>query len=575
MSPPLGTIVLAVALAAGACTGGGTPQPTASLSPVQPSPSASLFPAGVHYGSAVFGAEQWPECLNPITECALSRWAFLTVFQHVLPRAMEVSIDGLFVASPLLREAPTLENGGLTQTPFTVTFHIRDGAVWDDGSPITADDFAFTWRAARFSKGSIWVDRYRYIESVDTSDPGAAVLRLRGPYAPWPELFGGSFGFVLKASAFPGLAAAPEPDLSNQMADRIPFSGGPFRLASWSRDGAELVRNDRYFGSRAHLDRVTFEPAEDAPHELQRFFAGEIEAVAAELDVARLLLDLQGSPPGIKAIGGSGTEVEALWFNLEGPPLDDPGVRYALAHAIDRQGLIDEIVRSVDPNATPLNCGLLAIPGVGPWCATQPFARFDYDPTEARTYLRGAGYDCSKLICTKDDIPLTINYAVQPTSQLDRDVRAFLLKSAQKAGIELGGPNSEFVPIGGLSVYACPSSGSPVTSCALAAPTDPSVTDLFAFCEPVVPGDEAHFAWCNRTAALYAQQADAELDPDHRRELMEKVYGQEAGDVIGLPLFVVPALSLWREDKIAGPIAAYSSTVYGMFFNMNEWYVVS
>ena len=53
------------------------------------------------------------------------------------------------------------------------------------------------------------------------------------------------------------------------------------------------------------------------------------------------------------------------------------------------------------------------------------------------------------------------------------------------------------------------------------------------------------------------------------------MYELEAQDMIGLPLFVVPAIVGWRSDRIAGPIGAYNSSPYGTFFNMNEWYLAS
>jgi hypothetical protein len=67
-------------------------------------------------------------------------------------------------------------------------------------------------------------------------------------------------------------------------------------------------------------------------------------------------------------------------------------------------------------------------------------------------------------------------------------------------------------------------------------------------------------------------QSDQALDPQQRLTLLNEIHRIEADDFVGLPLFVMPVVSAWRTDKIAGPIGQYSSTPYGMFFNMNEWY---
>src|SRR5438132_9546481 len=130
-------VAAVVAIAATACTGRVAPNPTAS-------PSSLRLE---HVGSLVFGAEFWAECLNPINDCSASTWTWYSILEHVLPRAMQLDPKGAFVDSPLLREAPSVEHGGITQNPFSITYKISNKAVWADGSPISSKDFRFTWRA--------------------------------------------------------------------------------------------------------------------------------------------------------------------------------------------------------------------------------------------------------------------------------------------------------------------------------------------------------------------------------------------------------------------------------------------
>src|SRR5207247_4274117 len=107
---------------------------------------------------------------------------------------------------------------------------------------------------------------------------------------------------------------------------------------------------------------------------------------------------------------------EALWFNHSMPPLNDPLVRAALMYAIDRQAVIDRIVRPWNAHAQVLNCGFVALPDLGPWCRTHPFERFTYDPARARSLLETAGYDCSRSSCVRDAKPLEINYSTSSGS---------------------------------------------------------------------------------------------------------------------------------------------------------------
>ena len=55
--------------------------------------------------------------------------------------------------------------------------------------------------------------------------------------------------------------------------------------------------------------------------------------------------------------------------------------------------------------------------------------------------------------------------------------------------------------------------------------------------------------------------------------LMGLVYDLQALDFVSLPLYTLPAVSVWRTDQIAGPIGLWNSSPYGLFFNMEEWYL--
>ena len=71
------------------------------------------------------------------------------------------------------------------------------------------------------------------------------------------------------------------------------------------------------------------------------------------------------------------------------------------------------------------------------------------------------------------------------------------------------------------------------------------------------------------------KSSDQELDQSKRLQELQQVYGLEAQELPALPLYVLPAVSAWRGDKIAGPIGDYNSSIYGVFWNMDQWYVAS
>src|SRR5437879_5655193 len=172
---------------------------------VTSSPTAGAVKKG---GSAVFGAEQWPQCLNLITSCATSTWMQIVGPQPTVPKLVELDVKSSYAPSPLITEVPSLANGGLTQDPFTITYHLNPKAVWDDGTPITSADVEFTWKAILFTTGTTSPVGYDKIGSIDTSDPQTVKLNFTEPYADWPDLFGGggTNRYLLQKPASPNAA---------------------------------------------------------------------------------------------------------------------------------------------------------------------------------------------------------------------------------------------------------------------------------------------------------------------------------------------------------------------------------
>jgi peptide/nickel transport system substrate-binding protein len=582
------SIALAVALGlmAAACTG--TPPSPPPSRPPAPSPSVAGTPPP-QGGEVTIGAEQWPECLNPVLSCGQPE-TYQTVLCHVLPRAMQFDAGGAVVPSPLLSEAPTLDNGGLTQSPFTVRYQISGEAGWDDGSPITSEDFAFTWRAILNTPRSVLAEDYRRIVAIDTSDPKSPVLRLDEPWAGWPELFGGEKGFVLKQSAFPDADPAA-PNLADDLLFDVPFSGGPFRLAEWKpnqhlparkqKDGrAVLQRNERYFGPKSFLDRVTFVSALGFAGEMQSFLNGDLDVVnlsASTLETSAVSPFALLDSPSIASAGADSTTSGALWFNAHEKPLDDRLVREALMHAVDRQRLVDELISLNNGRATVLDCGFLALPNVGPWCRTPPFKRFEYNPIQSIDLLKQAGYDCSSKPCRKNGRPLEIGYFSNSSTRLRTPTQDILMDRARAAGFSF---KVVSVEAGVLFGAACPWANVAVSGCAVQVPVNGSVTPWFA-CDqthPTEPGSSIamnRIEWCNPEADRLMKEGDRELDPARRADLLDQMYELEASDMIGLPLYVIPTIVAWNETGVAGPIDAYLSSPYGPFFNISEWYRAS
>jgi peptide/nickel transport system substrate-binding protein len=555
-----------LAVVATACGGGKSSSSSSSAAPSATSKRG---------GSIVVGAEQWPECVNPITSCSSATWYWYSVAEHVMPYAMVLDLNGNFVASPLLTQAPTLDNGGIKQNPFTITLKLNPNATWADGTPITSSDIDFTWRAILNTTGAYTTVGYNQIASIGSSDPKTAVITFKKVFVDWPDLFGGVYQGILEKAAFPKFASDPKPNLKDEMQSSIPFSGGPWVLKSWSKDQAVLVRNAKYYGKVPLLDQVTIVPRTDQATEIQSLMTGEVSAIYPQPSDASLL-DQVSSNSNVKAVGSDGAYFEALWFNLDSPPMNDPMVRQAFMYAIDRQAVIDAIIKLNNPNAEVLNCGFVAFPNIGNWCQTKPFQQVTYDPAKAKQILQSDGWNCATSPCSKNGQKLTVEYSTVSDNTRRTTTQELLQNKVSAAGFAFKIKNYE---AGVLFGDIGPKGKFTVADYATGGSVDPSVTSTLA-CENI-PTAKNQFGggnwghWCNQAATNLMHQSDGELDTGKRLALFDQIYAAEAKDAFSLPLYVLPNVGAWRTDKIAGPISAYIPSNLGMFWNMNQWYLAS
>jgi peptide/nickel transport system substrate-binding protein len=147
-----------------------------------------------------------------------------------------------------------------TQTstdPQTIVYKIKQEAAWSDGTPVSADDFVYLWKNLNGSvKGNdvAATTGYDQIKSVHGSDNGKTVtVVFAEPFSDWKSLFYGllpaHYMEQVPGGWNTGLAKNPE---------KIPVNG-PFKVSAWEQgQSLTLVRNDKYFGPKAHLDSVVF-----------------------------------------------------------------------------------------------------------------------------------------------------------------------------------------------------------------------------------------------------------------------------------------------------------------------------
>jgi len=526
-------------------------------------------------GTLILGAEQWPDCLNPITQCANSSWMHWAVDEHVLPRMMDFDKDGNFVPSPVLAKEPTLDGKGSGKnesSPFSMTVEIDPNAVWDDGSPITADDFEFTWHAYLDTVGTISTIGYDKIDHMEKSNNGKTVkIVFTDTFADVFDLFGGNSAYILKKAAFKST------DTSADLTDSIPFSAKGFKLDTFTKDQAVFSPNAKYWNSDQSplVDKAIIKPFTDTDTELNAVKAGE---VFAEFPQPSPGIKDKLNDPNIKLTFGASVSFEGIWFDqasLKNPNtvLKDKTVREALLFAFDRQAILDNVYKNISPDVTLLQCSFW-VPTVagGKYCGDE-FSDTKFDADKVKTLLEGDGWaKGSDGIYAKNGTRLSLTWQTVAGNKRREQIQDLEIPKLHDLGIEVVKDNSDADT---LFQQRLPHLDTELMLFINNASPDPSVQGQLA-CD-AIPSAENNFSgqnnygWCNQEASGLMKQLDATTDTDKRADLTKQIGKLFRQDAVSLPLTQFPTLTVIRTDKLDGPVGDFTNAPGGGFENMYDF----
>jgi len=260
---------------------------------------------------------------------------------QVYDRLVRLSADGRGV-DPELATAWTEATDGLS-----ATFTLRDGVKFSDGSPLTADDVVFSLTRAIDQQGS-WGFLFSPVKSVEKVDDKTVKLVMSEPFAPLLPALSTFAASIYSKANFEKYGA---------QAGEHPLGTGAFMLEKWDK-GSQLVltKNTNYWqAGMPYLDKVIFTVVGDDN-------ARVLQVQSATSDIIDFVPPNQVDP--LKASGAQiarvdGTSVGWMTLNEAKKPLDDPKVRCALAYAVDRQAIADNVyfglavpAKSVIPSST-------------------------------------------------------------------------------------------------------------------------------------------------------------------------------------------------------------------------------
>lgn len=250
--------------------------------------------------------------------------------------------DGLLDYTPDLKPIPSLaKSWSVSPDGKTVTFNLREGVKWHDGSPFTSADVQYTFMEVLKKLHPRGINTFRDLEEIDTPDDHTAVFKLSHP-APYMMMALSSYESpVIPKHLFAGTDIATNPYANK------PVGTGPFKFVEWEKGQyIRLDRNPDYWKpGLPYLDRIVARIIADAGTRSAAMEAGEVNYAAfnaipnIDLDRLKKLPNIVVTTDGYKMQ----SPILQLDFNTLHKPYDDVRVRQAIAYAIDRKFVADKI----------------------------------------------------------------------------------------------------------------------------------------------------------------------------------------------------------------------------------------
>ncbi len=288
---------------------------------------------------------------------------------------------------------PTEQNGGISADGKVWTIHIRSGVKFQDGTPLTAADVAFTYNYVIKNSISQYTTYMAGIDSAKVIDPTTVQFTCAHPMA---------LGFM-ETQSLPILPEHIWKNVSPNTAttsygNKPPIIGsGPYETVAFVKGSyIEMVRSPYYWGKKPAVGTIYFETYQNPDTMIADLRAGHIDGLSG--DIPQGDFSLIKSMKGVKAIAYPYYGLDDLEFNcyekptsMGNPVLRDVKFRQALNYAIDKQRLINLAYGGL---ASPGSTVLLPHTWVNPDYHWQPPANeaYTFDLAKAGQLLTTAGY---------------------------------------------------------------------------------------------------------------------------------------------------------------------------------------
>ena len=332
-----------------------------------------------------------------------------------------VRLDEEMNYQPYLAESMELSEDGRA-----LTFRLREGINWHDGTPVTADDVV--WSAEMYMNPDLAfanLQYFQFVESVEKVDDRTVTFHFNAAHSD-------ALADFLEWEPMPRhlLADVGPVEMRTAPFNRDPVGNGPFRFVSWTpNQEAVFEANPDFALGRPRLDRVVFRIIPEQTTELSELLTGRLDMIRGvqPSEAGRLR-----TTEGVRLLTYPSRSYAYLAWNTKDPLFADERVRQALTMGIDRQRIVDALL---------FGFGRVAVSDVLPfqWQFIEDFEPWPFDPDRARQLLAEAGWTDSDGdgVLDKDGRPFRFTLETNQGNDLREDIIVIAQSNLSGVGIDV------------------------------------------------------------------------------------------------------------------------------------------
>ncbi|MDI6801913.1 MAG: peptide-binding protein [Thermodesulfovibrionales bacterium] len=310
-----------------------------------------------------------------------------------------------------------------------ITFHLRRGVRWHDGTEFTSDDVLFTYQTVTNPKvPTPYSSNYGPVEKVEALDKYTVKVTYKEPYAPALE----SWGMGIIPKHILAKNANETKDLTSPEISRNPVGTGPYKLKEWIT-GQKIVLEayENYFEGRPKIDRFIARIIPDTATMFLELKFGGIDFMGLTPPQYKLQSQTDFFKTYFQKFKYPAFGYTYLGYNLLNPLFTDKRIRQAIAHAINKKEIIAGVL---------LGYGT---PCTGPfppesWAFNPAVKDYEYDPDKAIKLLSEAGWKRNpEGVIEKDGRKFSFTVLVNQGNEARLKTAQIIKEQLKKTGIEM------------------------------------------------------------------------------------------------------------------------------------------